>query len=214
MNAVLLALVFAAGGGDTTSLRAAPVIGMPTAIVNAPADGATRAPQRLPRLSLELRAGGALGEVRAARSTRRPPGTAWSAGAAIRLANEVEATLGYGSSSFGCTDGFCQGRDVRFTGAGADVGVRVSRRAAWIAGGLARHALLARWSTLHAGTGDERAEPAIGWYAGGGAAFEVRDGVLLTPGLRYHAYHTSFGADPADGVGYLTADVGVRVRLR
>jgi hypothetical protein len=214
MNPVVLALVLAAGGGDTTSLREAPVIGEPTVIANAPAYGATRGPPRLPRLSLEVRAGGAIGEVRAARSTARPPGAAWGASAAIRVTPHVEATFGFGSSSFGCTDGFCEGRNVRFKGAGAEGGVRVSARRAWIAGGIARHALQARWSTLHAGTGAERAEPAVGWYAGGGAAFELREGVLLAPGLRYHAYHTSFGTDPADGVGYLTADVGVRVRLR
>jgi hypothetical protein len=158
MNPVVLALVLAAGGGDTTSLREAPVIGEPTVIANAPAYGATRGPPRLPRLSLEVRAGGAIGEVRAARSTARPPGAAWGASAAIRVTPHVEATFGFGSSSFGCTDGFCEGRNVRFKGAGAEGGVRVSARRAWIAGGIARHALQARWSTLHAGTGAERAE--------------------------------------------------------
>jgi hypothetical protein len=172
------------------------------------------APADSGRFALELRGGAAIGQVRAAAGpAERIPGPAWRVGGSYALARFLDASIGFGSSGFGCRTGFCQDNNVRFTGTGLDAGLRVHGGAAWARAGLVRHTLHSR-ADAQAGPITARSAPAVGWEAGAGVQLGLGRGVQLAPGVRYATYRAAFDGGPAEAVGYLTGDVGVRVAFR
>lgn len=166
------------------------------------------------RFTVEVRGGAAIGHVAASHGNPdRVPGPAFRIAAAMAVTRFADLTAGYGSSGFGCRTGFCEGNTVRFTGAGFDAGARVHAGHVWAHAGVVRHVLRSRWRA-QGGTGRAATEAALGWHAGAGVAVPVADRVQLTPGVRYIAYRAAHTGGPADAVGYLTGDVGVRVAFR
>jgi hypothetical protein len=205
MNLLLIGMLaaFASPAADTTRVSAAQ---------HGVATGAAANPERLP-IRVEARLGGSIGVVRAAEADDRLPGPAWHIGASYPVAHFAEVTGGYGHHSFRCESGFCQDRDVHFTGRGVDVGVRLHTAHLWAATGVIFHALDSRWTT-DLGAHAHGAPGALGWHAGAGLAVPVTDRFRVVPGVRYANYQASFDGAPGAGVGYLTVDIGVSVRVR
>jgi hypothetical protein len=194
----------------------------PAARETAPAPAARETVPPPGRLAVELRGGAAIGEVAAAASGPQwRPGAAWRVGAAYAVLDMVGVYAGYGSNAFGCADGFCQGRDVTFTSRGADAGVELRRQWAWLRGGVVRHELRSQWQSP-TGPQAEAAPAAVGWQLGAGATLPLKGlapfgaAVELAPGVRYSAHGgaAAWAGDGNAGVGFITADVGVRISPR
>jgi hypothetical protein len=200
--------------GSTT---AAATTGPAVAVQDTGAVGAPVAAVPGGRLAAELRGGAAVGEVAAALSGPQwTPGASWRAVVSWRLAGPVEAYAGYGASSFGCSEGLCQDRDITFTSRGATAGIQVSAGPLWVRGGVIRHALHSRWQT-----GDARHrttdEATAGWELGGGVSLPLPArlpfgaAAALTPGVRYATHGGGSDASGSGAIGHATADLGVRM---
>jgi opacity protein-like surface antigen len=186
------------------------MIGIVLALVLAASPQVIEAPE-IDRVSVEVRGGAAVGGVTMTGSgLESTPRGAWWVGAAYAPTDAIAVRAGFGSTSFGCEEGFCRGSTTSFASTGLDVGVRLGWSRFWAQGALVRHSLTASWSD-----GEEDATSSVGWEAGAGVTIPAGSRLRVTPGLRYGAYPARFsgGADD-DAVAYLALDVGVRAVIR
>ncbi len=173
---------------------------------------------------LELRLGGARGEVRDSPSggERSTGGSAGLRGG-WPLVPFLHLTGGLTWSAFGCEGGLCVDAPVRFSGMGVEVGLEGRWQWAWAEVGLTRRGLEARWTPSDplfpgGGGGEETfrssAPARMGVIGALGARWEIRPGASLTPGLRIVRHSASFEGGPSSPVTQLHLDVGLRWELR
>jgi len=169
------------------------------------------APAAGAQLTLELRGGAAMGAYEATSAGfQSVPGPSIGATLGYAFNPRIEAFAGYARDQFGCGEGFCAGVEPTFTRSGAEAGLRVALPARlWLRGAVAFQSLSA--SSSAPGGGDSSGG-SPGVRLGAGIGFPVSPRLILTPGLEYSRFNTDLdGGD--DGVGVLTAGLGLRIRL-
>jgi hypothetical protein len=164
------------------------------------------------RIALELRGGGSVGEVRASAASDWIPGPAFRIGASFAATSFAELHAGWSRNAFGCSSGFCRDTDVRFTGSGLDFGGRLHASIVWAGAGLVYHALRSE-SVRDSDRSVAETDAALGWHAGAGLAIPVMRRIVIVPGIRYATYSAGFAGEPADAIGYLIGDVGLRINV-
>ena len=169
------------------------------------------APAADAQLTLELRGGAAMGSYEATSAGfQTVPGPSLGATLGYAITPRIEAFAGFGREQFGCEEGFCAGVEPTFIRSGAEAGLRYALPARlWVRGAVAYQSLSAS-SIAHGGDDSSGGSPGI--RVGAGIGFPVSPRLTLTPGLEYSRFNTDLdGGD--DGVGVVTAGLGLRIRL-
>ncbi|HYW06253.1 MAG TPA: porin family protein [Longimicrobium sp.] len=167
------------------------------------------APRAHAQLTVELRGGAAIGAYEATTAgLQTVPGPAFGATLGYSVRPNLELFAGYSRASFGCNQGFCDTVRPTFTAAGAEAGVRVELPARiWVRGALAMQSLGA-----DSDAADETSDAGVGLKVGAGLGFPLGRRISVTPGVEYTRFNTNLD-DGDDGVGVLTAGLGLRLRF-
>jgi opacity protein-like surface antigen len=162
------------------------------------------------QVSLELRAGGAVGNASPAVSgLGSEPGLALGVGAEVHAVGPVSVYAGYSRAGFGCERGFCAGQDVTFTSHGMAAGVRLHPGSVpWIRAGVLYHGLDTR-----SPAGSESGGAALGYEAGAGLTFALGRRLQVLPGVTYRRHDATSG-DVDGHAALLSGEIGFRYRLR
>lgn len=179
-----------------------------TAAVAAPAQAQT--PERW---SVELRAGAGIGDYEpASAGSDFTTDFAWSAALGFAATPRFTVLAGYSRTGFGCRKGFCQERDVAFTGAGADIGVEVHARphrsTPWLRASALYHELHSSWDVD--GPSEADSDFALGLELAGGWLLRTSGRLALNPGIRFGTYKASFPGDESGRVNQIAAELGIR----
>jgi opacity protein-like surface antigen len=169
------------------------------------------APRAHAQITLELRVGAAMGAYEATSAGfQAVPGPSIGATLGYAFNPRIEAFAGIAREQFGCEEGFCEGIEPTFIRSGAEAGLRFALPARlWVRGAVALQSLS---SSSIAHGGDDSSGGSVGIRLGTGIGFPVSPRLTLTPGLEYSRFNTDLdGGD--DGVGVLTAGLGLRIRL-
>ena len=158
------------------------------------------------QVSVEVRAGGAVGSHEAAFSGLDVvPGPVVAAAVEVGLTRAVSAWAGVSRVAFGCNEGLCAEQDVTFASQGVAAGVRLHLpRLPWVRAGLLYHAVAGDGAG-----GSETADAGPGVELGAGGTLRLRDRLTLLPGVVYRR-HTSTAAGEDGTTATLGAEVGLR----
>jgi opacity protein-like surface antigen len=167
------------------------------------------APRAHAQIAVELRGGAAVGAYQATTAgLQTVPGPAFGATLGYSIRPKLELFAGYSRATFGCSEGFCENVEPTFTASGAEAGVRVELPARiWVRGALAMQSLGA-----DSDGGDDTSDAGVGLKVGAGLGFPLGRRISVTPGVEYTRFTTNLD-DGDDGVGVLTAGLGLRFRF-
>lgn len=161
------------------------------------------APLTAQTVRVELRAGAAVGNLSEADAGLDIlPEPAYAAVLEVEPVADLAGYVGFTRSSFGCEEGFCEGRDVTVTSQGLVLGGRWSPRWVWLRAGLAYQGV-----DVEGEGASDSGDAGLGVDLGAGVALDIGRGVELRPGITYlrHQANTDLG----DGhVALLTLQIG------
>ena len=165
-------------------------------------------------LALEVRGGASAGNYAAAASDFEvAPKPAFGATLSYAVTPMIGVYAGYSRSSFGCDTGFCTDRDMTFTSAGVDAGVRLALPlgpvSPWVRAGVVSHSLGYDGTMENGETRQGDGDGSVGFEAGGGVQINLGRRLAVTPGVRYVRY----GSAGEDGVAMVVGDVGLVFRM-
>jgi opacity protein-like surface antigen len=183
------------------------------------ASAAAQTPAPVSRWSLELRAGTAIGDYEPA-SSGGDHATAFSWGASVGYAAwpRISLLAGYSRTGFGCEKGFCQGRNVGYTGAGADLGVEAHlwahRSTPWLRVSGLLHRLHTSWDAQEdPASVSASSDAAAGLELAAGWLWHAYGRFALNPGLRFGTYRARFPDAEAGRVNHMALELGLRMSL-
>lgn len=112
------------------------------------------------------------------------------------------ATLyaGYSQTSFGCAEGFCEGRDVTVSGSHGTVGVEVNKGLSWLRFGLL-------FGTTTVNETSEGVKSGVGFRGGAGVTFPMSR-LRIRPGVSY-SWMSANSADRDDHATALSLELGI-----
>lgn len=206
------------GGAPDQDVRDAPD---PVDILRAGGSEKEESPPDRPLFLVDLRAGASVGELASAGSGFQfQPGPVVGLTVLRDLGAHLRGYVNYTRSSFGCEDGFCEEADVRLGGQGVGAGLEARWNALRGHGGVVFQSGRSSWSWPDQENGGRRSassEWGLGFELGAGAEVPVAERFLLTPGVRYVRFSSSFPDSPTqpdaadDVMTYVSADLGIRI---
>lgn len=187
---------------------------LPAALILTAAVAVPAQAQTPERWSVELRAGAGVGDYEpASAGSDFTTDFAWSAALGFAATPRFTVLAGYSRTGFGCRKGFCEDRDVAYTGAGADIGVEVHARphrsTPWLRASALYHELQTSWDVD--GTPSEAdSDFALGLELAGGWLLRTSGRLALNPGIRFGTYEASFPGPESGRVNQIAGELGVR----
>lgn len=132
------------------------------------------------QLAVEVRGGAVIGNhLPAAAGMDAIPGPAFGAGLEWRAHPLASVYAAFSRAQFGCEDGFCSGRNVRFSTSGVGAGVRLHPgRLPWLRLGATLYG-----TEADADGAADRTDAALGFEAGTGLSVPLGRRFRLLPGV-------------------------------